>query len=590
VRAEDSRRIRLSTVVSVLLFLVLAARLWQLQIVQGAEYMRLSYDNRLRIEKVPAPRGIIYDRNGKALVKNSAYYNVSILPEMLEDADIGAIADFIGVEPDGILGKIGNEKHPLEPIVLREGLSFAETAFMEARLSDYPALTIVVEETRHYPYGEVSSHLVGYLGRLNSKQAKRDSFKDVPRQAFIGQWGIEKMFDSTLRGTPGARIIEVDALGRHLRVIKETPPVNGDDVYLSIDIDLQKEVAAAFGARTGAFMAIRPSTGEVLGLLSMPSFDPNLFSRGIDYSEWTRLTGDRGYPMLNRALQSHYPPGSTFKIITALAALEEGAITPETNVTCTGGIRRGRWSFGCWRKGGHGRISLRRAIVESCDVYFYHAGKLVGIDGIARYARLLGLGRETGIGLLEEKEGLVPDTEWKMRAKGEPWYLGETFNAAIGQGFVLATPAQLARIIGVVASRGVMNELQLTRVESAPPEGERLKLNEESVDILRGALMDVVNTRHGTAWASRSKVVRMGGKTGTSQVIANKALIGDHEEIPYRFRDHSWFVAFAPEDEPEIALAVFVEHGGHGSEAAAPIARRAVEVYMRGLEKEGGRG
>jgi penicillin-binding protein 2 len=586
---KNGGTIKLTAFFSVVLFAVLAVRLWQLQMIKGDEYKLLSYENRLRIEKIPAPRGIIYDRNGKALVKNAAYFNISMPPEMARNVDMEEIAAFIEEDKDEIQKKINRHENPLEPIKLKEGLTFKEVAYFEARLSDHPALAIGVEGTRYYPYGEVGAHLVGYLGRLSPKQVRKKAFRNVPRQAFIGQWGIEKMFDSALRGTPGERVIEVDALGRQLRVIKETPPTRGEDVYLSVDINLQMTAAEAFEGRAGAFVAVKPSTGEVLGLLSSPSFDPNLFSRGIQYSDWVRLTTDKRYPMLNRAIQSQYPPGSTFKIITAIAALEEEAVTPDMKVTCFGNLRRGRWSFDCWRRGGHGTLSMRRAIIESCDVYFYTAGELTGIDNIAWYARELGLGRESGIALVEEKKGLIPDKEWKKEVKDKTWYLGETFNASIGQGFVLATPAQLARMVGAVASGGYLHEPKLTRAVDLPAT-ERLLLDEETLEIVKDALLGVVNERKGTGYAARSRAVRVGGKTGTSQVVAKRHNRKEGEETPYRLRDHAWFVAFAPDEEPEIALAVFVEHGGHGGEAAAPIAKKAIEAYMSGLNDPKGSG
>jgi penicillin-binding protein 2 len=585
-KSSNGIRIKVIAFASSMLFAVLVVRLWQLQVIRGDEYKLHSVENRLRIEKVPAPRGIIYDRNGNALVKNAAYYNVSLLPEMADMADIERIAEFIGEYPDDIKKRIKEHDNPLEMIKLKEGLSFGDVAYYEARMSDHLELRIGLEGTRYYPYGEVGAHLVGYLGRLSPKQAKKDTFRDVPRQAFIGQWGIEKIFDSTLRGTPGSRAIEVDALGRQLRVLKETPPVRGEDVYLSVDINLQKAASKAFKLRAGALVAIKPATGEILGLMSNPSFDPNLFARGIEYSDWVWLTTDKRYPMLNRAVQSQFPPGSTFKIATATAALEVKALTPRDKVTCRGGIRRGRWSFDCWKRGGHGTVSLRKAIIESCDVYFYKAGELAEIDSIAKYARLLGLGRETGIGIVTEKKGLIPDSEWKQRVKNEKWYLGETFNAAIGQGFVLTTPAQLARMVSVVANGGYLHDLRLTRSEEAP-NTERLKIDGETLRIIKDALMGVVNERGGTGYAARSRKFKTGGKTGTAQVVSKREDDVDEEDVPYRLRDHAWFVAFAPDEDPEIALAVFVEHGGHGGSAAAPIAKKAIEAYLGGLEDAG---
>jgi penicillin-binding protein 2 len=584
-KSETPDKIRIISFITVLLFVMLAARLWQLQILRGKEFREISSENLLRIEQVPAPRGIIYDRNGKPLVKNSPYFTVALRQELLGEADLGAIAEFLGVDREEIADRIQKHKDPFTPIKLKDGLTFEQVAYIEARLSDYPALTIDVEETRHYLYGEVGAHLVGYLGKLNASQMQKTDFRDVPPESFIGQWGVERLYDKILRGTPGKRVIEVDALGRQLRLLLEEPPRKGDDLYLSIDIGLQQAAEKAFGDRSGALVAFKPTTGEVLGLVSKPSFDPNLFSRGISYADWLDLVRDERHPMLNRALQSQYPPGSTFKVVTAAAALETGAVTPRTEFYCSGNLKEGRWSFGCWKKSGHGRISLYRAIVESCDIYFYLAGGKADIDNIADYARQFGLGRETGIPLVAEKTGLVPDRHWKERTRNKPWYLGETYNAAIGQGFVLATPAQMARLASAVSNGGYLYRPTLLRANSQPQPESKLNVSARTLDFIKNALRGVVNDAHGTGYAARSQVAPVAGKTGTAQVISIKGR--DRDKNPAEFEDHAWFIAFAPVKKPEIALSVFVEHGGHGGSAAAPIAKAAIEAYLASGEKPG---
>lgn len=580
-------RIRLIVGVVAVVFFVLTLRLWQLQVVRGSEYRELSTENRLRVEKIPAPRGIIFDRNGFPLVKNSAFYSVSLLPEMAPAADIGAISRFLDIPQEEILRKIEEHPSPLVTIKLKEGLTFEETAAIEARLSDYPGMAIDVEQTRHYIYGDVGGHLVGYLGRIRSEQVKDPAYEGVPPQSFIGQWGVEKLYDKNLRGTPGRRVIEVDALGRQLRILKEERPQKGSDLYLSMDINLQMAGEAAFGNRAGALAALKPDTGEVLSLVSLPSFDPNLFSRGIGPSDWERLSRGERHPLLNRALQSQYPPGSTFKIMTAIAGLESGAIDAKETMVCNGIVRLGRWSFGCWKGGGHGKISLRRAIVESCDIYFYKAGEKIGIDTIADYARMFGLGSATGIPLVQEKSGLVPDSKWKRRALGEPWYLGETYNSSIGQGYVLTTPMQLARMISTVVNGGYLYNPELQRLEEAPQPVSRAKVRKETLDFIKHALEGVVNDKHGTGRTALSSVTDIGGKTGTAQVISLKKRkeLERLNMMEERFQDHAWFVAFAPEKKPEIALSVFVEHGGHGGSEAAPIAKKAIEAYMASLKE-----
>jgi penicillin-binding protein 2 len=580
---EKSEKILIIAYVVVAAFLLLIMRLWQLQILQGKEYRKLSEANRLRIISIPAPRGIIFDRNGIQLVKNSPYYYASLIPDEFDIRKVDSLSKVLNMPIEEILEEINkNGLSPFSPIRLKQGLSFTEVALIEARRSDFPGLIIEAEVSREYLYGDVGSHLIGYLGKLNPSQSKDPALKDIPPDTFIGQWGVELLFDKSLRGTLGKRVIEVDALGREIRLLQEKPPIKGKDITLSIDINLQEEAEKAFGEKAGALVAIKPDTGEILGMVSKPSFDPNLFAKGISYDKWIAITQDKKNPMLNRALQSQYPPGSVFKIVTAIAGLEEGVISPETRVDCRGGIDYGRWHFGCWRKQGHGVVSLHRAIVESCDTYFYEAGKRLGIDKIYDYATNLGLGKKTGIELGREKQGLIPNTNWKLENKKHPWYLGETFNAAIGQGYVAVTPLQLAVMISTIANGGNLYKPTLIK-DAQPIISGKVKIRSDTLEIVKSGLFGVVNEPGGTGWAAKSQLMSIGGKTGTAQVVAIKR---DSQYLPEKFRDHAWFVAFAPVEKPEIALAVLVEHGGHGGGAAAPIAKRAIEGYMNSKNKK----
>ena len=564
------------------LFFILVTKLWQLQILQGDEYRRQSEENRLRIVRVAAPRGIIYDRNGIPLVKNSPYYSVSINPQTLGRIDITALSTLLNMDKGTLAERISHNRSLYEPIRLKEGLSPKDIAFIEARRSDFPGLSIDVDVSREYLFGSVGSHLIGYLGKPNQTQSKNPEFRDVPSDAFIGQWGVERLFDKELRGTPGERVIEVDALGRELRLIQEKPSVSGEDMKLAMDINLQKEAEEAFGEKTGAFVALKPDSGEILALASKPSFDPNLFARGITSGQWEDIIKNPRQPLLNRALQSQYPPGSTFKIITALAALEQGVITPDTKVTCKGGIAYGRWHFGCWQKKGHGTLSLHRALVESCDVFFYETGKKLGIDRIASYARELGLDSEIGLKLVKERRGLIPDTKWKQDKKKQPWYLGETFNAAIGQGYVAVTPFQMAGVMSIVSNGGSVYAPSILLLKDKPKPVKRLNIKPETFAILDKALFGVVNEQGGTGWAARSPMAQICGKTGTAQVVGLKR---DSKYLSEMQKDHAWFVSYAPYEKPEIALAVLVEHGGHGGGAAAPIAKRAIEAYLKSSQR-----
>jgi len=564
------------------LFALFAIRLWQLQVLQGKEYKKISMGNMLRIIKIPAPRGIIYDRNGVPLVKNSPYFYASLMPENLKQINIQHLADILGINAGDIYARINKKGlSPFEPIKLKERLTFTEIAAIEARRSDFPGLIIDIDMSREYLYGDIGAHLIGYLGKLNPSQSKNSEFKDVPPEAFIGQWGAELLFDRTLRGTPGERIIEIDALGREIKLLQEKSTIKGEDLKLSIDVNLQKAAEEAFAGRTGAVVALKPDTGEILGLVSRPSFDPNMFAHGISYSQWAELFQDKKMPMLNRALQSQYPPGSTFKIVTAIAALNEGVITPDTKVTCTGGITYGKWQFGCWKKGGHGTISLHRAIVESCDVYFYEAGKHLGMDKIAEYARRLGLGSETGLHLAQERSGLIPDTKWKHEKRNQPWYLGETFNAAIGQGYVSVTPMQMAQLMSIVANGGLIYRPVIVKTEAPVQPVASADIKPQVLDLVRDGLYGVVNEGGGTGSAAKSNIAAVGGKTGTAQVISMRK---SSHQLSEKVRDHAWFVAFAPVEKPAIALCVFIEHGGHGGGAAAPIAKLAIEAYLKGKQ------
>ena len=585
INGNSSEKVLISAYLIIALFFILTIRIWQLQILQGSEYRKLSEENRLRIVRVAAPRGIIYDRTGIPLVKNTPYYFVSISPQNLDGLDISALAELLKMDRDVLSEKIKNrpQQNLYEPIRLKEGLSTKEIALIEARRSDFPSLAVDADVSRDYLFGNIGAHLIGYLGKPNEFQYSSPDFKDIPSNAFIGQWGVEKLYDRQLRGTSGERIIEMDALGRELRLIKEKSPIRGDDVKLAMDIKLQKEAEESFGEKTGALVAMKPDTGEILALISRPSFDPNLFARGIKQRQWEDLNQNKKLPFLNRSLQSQYPPGSTFKIITAIAAMEESVVDVNTKVTCTGEIVYGRWHFGCWQKHGHGTLSLHRALVESCDVYFYDLGKRLGIDRVASYARMFGLGKETGLRMAKERSGVVPDTKWKLEKRKQPWYLGETFNASIGQGYVATTPFQMAQMMSIVANGGYVYSPSLLMADNNPTPLTKLNIRQETLDEVKKALSGVVNENGGTGWAAKSSLVNICGKTGTAQVVGLKR---DSKYLPEMFRDHAWFVAFAPYEAPEIALSVMVEHGGHGGAAAAPIAKRAIEAYMKGQRLE----
>ena len=575
------RRIVISIYIVIALFCAFLVRLWDLQIIKGEKYRNLAESNRLRVVETPAPRGIIYDRNNTPLVRNVQSFDISFIREDLpkDRETLAVLGRLIGLEPEDVMERIKmGGQDSLEPVKLKQNASFKDVAMVEARKIDFPGLHVDVTVSREYIYGQLASHVIGYLGRLTLAQANAPEYDDVPRESFVGQWGTEKNYDTLLRGTAAKKIIEVDAVGRVIKDMGINDPVKGRDIRLTIDKNVQQEAEKSLLGSTGAVVVLDANTGEVITLASAPAFDPNLFARGINYRDWQTLLNDPRKPLLNRAIQSQYPPGSTFKIVSAIAALEEGVITDSTSFNCSGSINFGR-RFRCWKQGGHGsNIDLYRGIVGSCDVYFYEIGKRISIDKLARYAFDLGLGKPSGIELEGERSGTVPTTEWKLNKMKEKWYKGETLNAIIGQGYVTATPIQMARLVSAVVNGGKLYRPYILKDFFFENKTEkRLNLRPENISLLKGALAGVVADGGGTGGRARSNLVSIGGKTGTSQVIA---MPEKRSANPEEYRDHAWFVAFAPVENPEIAVAVFVEHGGHGGSAAAPIAKNVIEKYF----------
>ncbi len=575
------RRITAAVYIVIFAFLVFFLRLWDLQIIKGNEYRKIDERNRLRVIDIPAPRGIIYDTKKRPLVKNIPTFDIAVVREDLpeDEETLSSLGKLIGLSPDDIRKRLSRARtKPFQPVKLKQNVSFREVAEVEARKIDFPGLRVNVVGARQYIYGDAAGHVIGYLGRLRLEQVNAPEYRNVPRESFIGQFGIEKVYDAALRGIAGRKIIEVDALGSIIRVVRIQRPVRGRDINLTIDIDMQVEAEKSLRGKAGAVVALETDTGGILALASAPSFDPNLFVRGISYRDWQRLVNDPRKPFLNRAIQSQYPPGSTFKIITAIAALEEGIVTRDTTYTCRGSIYFGR-VFKCWKAGGHGNVRLYKAMVESCDVYFYEIARKLGIDTLAQYAFGFGLGRRTGVELSGEVSGFVPTSAWKLEKRHEKWYKGETLNTVIGQGYLSATPIQMAKLMAAVVNGGRLFKPHLLKYTDTDIRPESVvKIKPENIRLVKKALMGVVADRDGTGRLAQSRVVSIGGKTGTTQVVTGDM---NQKEGPAEYKDHAWFVAFAPGEDPRIAVAVFVEHGGHGSTSAAPIARRVIEAYYR---------
>jgi penicillin-binding protein 2 len=578
------KRILYTTYFIIFIFAIFLFKLWDLQIIRGREYKEIAEQNRLRIVAIPAPRGLIYDRNNRPLVKNIPSFDISVVKEDIPGdlQTISAFENLLGLNPGDIEKRLWKApESPFAPVKLKMDVSMEEVARVEARKIDYPGLQVEVIISREYIYDDFASHAIGYLGRLTLEQVRDPDYSGVPRRAFIGQMGVEKIYDKFLRGIAGRKYIEVDAMGRMIKVFSTQQPVKGEDIQLTIDLELQKAAELALKDNTGAVAVIGVHTGEILALASKPSFNPNLFSRGIHYGDWERLVNDTRKPFLNRSIQSQYPPGSTFKPITALVALEEGIINEDTKFQCKGSIEFGR-VFRCWKKQGHGLTDLHKALVESCDVYFYEVAKKLNIDALAQYASHFGLGSPTGIELEGEVSGIVPSTGWKLKTKKQKWFKGETLNTVIGQGYLATSPIQMARLMAALVNGGKLFNLHLLKNKiTNTPVDSVLNISPLSMELIKRALIGVVSDRGGTGKKTRSDIVSIGGKTGTTQVIGGG---GENKKVPEKYRDHAWFIAFAPEENPQIALSVFVEHGGQGSTAAAPIAKKVIEAYFKDRE------
>ncbi|HEY8516938.1 MAG TPA: penicillin-binding protein 2 [Candidatus Binatia bacterium] len=589
---EMRRRLLFSGLGVVGLFSALGLRLYKLQIGEGEMWRSLSENNRIRLQRIAATRGLIYDRNGEPLVDNRPSFDVVVVPEDTPNLaeTIQRVAEFL--KADGInvkaLIQAARARPPYEGLIIKRDVDWEHVVMLETHQLELPGVSLDVGPLRTYPYGSVASHLLGYVGEVSADELGK--YPGYRMGDLIGKFGAEKSWESRLRGIPGGQQIEVDALGRKLRVLSRVPQTQGNNMILTIDRRLQAFTEQLMEPHDGAVVVLRPDSGEILALVSKPSFDPNVFARGIKREEWRELSNNKTRPLNNRAIQGQYPPGSTFKIVTAAAALEEGAVTPFTRIFCGGGYHFANRTYRCWKKGGHGSVDLHRALVESCDVYFYQVGQRLGVDTIAEYAHRFGLGMTTGITLDHEKPGLIPTSEWKKARFGEPWFAGETLSVAIGQGYVLATPLQMANVIATVANGGTRYKPHFVkRIES--PAGEVVEtiepevlgttnLRKSTLLQIREALRDVVNARNGTGKKAKLDTIQVGGKTGTSQVFKMGKQTKTHH-LAKHLRDHAWFVAFAPVDAPEIAMAVLIEHaGGGGGAMAAPIAHDVADFYF----------
>jgi penicillin-binding protein 2 len=598
--AQVEERRRLGTRLSVLqylvtmMFAVLAASFWVLQGVQHEKFEEMAENNHQRTLSLRAPRGVVFDREGKVLIENRHSFGISIVREHTRDLNrtIRLLSEVLGIEEPRIREIVDRHRREpsYRPIQIIQDATLAQVAAVTARRLDTELPDVVVEPvpTRRYPE-TMAAHLFGYVGEVNDLQlSEGDGLKsgDV-----VGQAGIEKIYNALLMGDDGARRVVVNSVGREIRTLEQEEPVEGKRLQLTIDSDVQRAVEDAFRATpfNGAAVVLDPKDGGVLAFASLPAYDPNAFAAGIDRATWSSLNTDSLRPLNDRAIQGRYSPGSTFKMAVGLAGLEEGVITPEFRVFCQGHANFYGRDFKCWKKGGHGSVDLRHAIEQSCDVYFYTVGNMLGVDRINKWATALGLGVKSGIDLPNEVQGLVPSTEWKREKMREKWYAGETISVAIGQGQVSLTPVSLAVYAAALGNGGLRVTPHLLKAVDegngwkpapTPPPQAAIDLSPDKLQAIRDGMWMVVNAA-GTGGRARVAGRDVAGKTGSAQVISNAGRMA--ARTTRNLRDHGWFVFFAPRDNPSIAGVIFAEHGIHGGNAAR-IARHVLETYFAKLD------
>jgi penicillin-binding protein 2 len=583
------RRLFILRVGLLLVVALLGLRLWHLQIREGPYYRDLSENNRTRLVLLEPARGLIYDRHGVLLANNVPSFSLYVTLEDVKDREvlIQQLSNLLGFDQTLVRKKMTTRGSKLLPRKIKDRMTLRDAMLVESNRLDMPGVMIQVESQRNYPGGVTAAHLLGYVGEISADQLEKPEFVDLHQGSIVGQYGVEKSYDRHMRGMAGQKNVEVDALGHEKKAVVVERPQAGNDLYLTIDVRLQKVAEDLLGGEYGAIVALDPNSGDILAMASRPGFDPNVLSRELTAKQWVEIVQDEGRPLNNRASQGQYPPGSIFKIPMAVAALETKTMSPSSTVFCNGGYQFGKRLYHDWKASGHGYVDLHDALVHSCDVYFYTIGQRMGIDVMAEFGKDFGLGKATGVELPSERAGIMPSTAWKQKAKNEQWLPGETISAAIGQGYVTVTPLQMASLVGTVANNGVSYRPRLVQAVMdrtsgnlqelpAVPRG-KINAKPETFRVIKDALADVVTK--GTATRAKSSMVTIGGKTGTAQVAALRT--GPEENIPKKFRDHAWFVAFAPVESPKIAVAVLAEHMGHGGAAAAPLAKEVIETYMK---------
>ncbi|MGD9537152.1 MAG: penicillin-binding protein 2 [Alphaproteobacteria bacterium] len=591
------------------MFGALAGRLYQLQVVDSDRYAMLAEENRINLQLIAPERGRIFDRYGQPLAANQLNYRLVLVPERAGGITetLAALRAFLPVSPEEEerIRLEASRNRSFMPITVRENLSWDEVARIEVNMPDLPGCSVEVGQRRHYAYGALASHAIGYVGAVSETDLERNDDPVLSLPGFrIGKNGCERAFEEALRGRAGSRQVEVNAYGRIIRELSRDNGVPGNDHVLSLDMGLQEYVCARLEDHSASCVVIDVVTGEVLALASVPAYDPNVFTRGITSAEWQQLVENPRAPLANKACAGQYPPGSTFKVVVALAALEGNHMGPNERVFCSGKMRLGNATFHCWKRGGHGSVDMAEGISQSCDVYFYEVARRTGVDNIAAMARRFGFGEVPGLGLPGEKPGLVPTADWKLATHGVPWQKGDTIVIGIGQGYYLTTPLQLAVMTARIANGGIAVTPTLIRevqhpdgtVSSTPHAFPSIGIKPEHLAIVQDGMDRVTNHPRGTARRARIEepMFAMAGKTGSVQVKRITKAERDrgvikNEDRPWKDRDHALFIGYAPVETPRYAVAVVVEHGGGGAATAAPIARDVLrEVQRRALARQTG--
>ena len=587
-------------VVAILLaFAILVSRLLYLQIIEGKELRRLSEINSIRIQDVDAPRGLILDRNDKTLVENRPSFNLYVIPKDAKplETTLEKLGRLLDEPADNLAGRIGNKKRrDYTPVLIREDIARDTLAALEVHRYALPGVEVRVSPQRHYLFGALAAHVLGYMGEISAEELNSPEFKDSKSGDYVGKFGIEKAYESQLRGKRGGRQVEVNAVGQVERILSSVAAQPGFNIHLTIDAELQTLAEELLKGLAGALVAVDATNGDILAMASSPSFDPNGFVTGMTRDAWNALVDNPSRPLENKVIQAEYPPASTYKIVTAVAGLEEGVIDETTTFDCPGFYRYGNRVYRCWQRGGHGTMDVVKALAQSCDVFFYQVGEAVGVDRLAHWAQEMGLGSATDLKLDREADGLIPTTEWKRKRLGIPWLGGETLSVAIGQGFNLVTPLQMALLTAAVGNGGIRYAPNLIRYVQTdddelphfrqPQIVHRLTISPETMALVHKGLWGVVNGERGTARASKLASMAFSGKTGTAQVVGRPR---DQESVEGKVqiypRDHAWFVAYAPSVDARIAVAVIVEHGEHGS-WAAPLAREMIRTFLNVPEED----